>query len=176
MYVILLDNGRTELLKQTEQRRAMSCIRCGACLNFCPIYKNIGGHAYNTTYTGPIGAVITPHLRGLNDFSHLSTASTLCGRCTEVCPAHINLHELIIRNRRELVKKGFIKGQDKFNMFAWKKILLNRKYMDMGNAQFKNYILKKFFAKYWGERRELPVIKPKSFNKMWKETHDLPKL
>ena len=96
MYVILLDNNRTEILAHKNQRRALGCIRCGACLNVCPVYKSIGGHAYGTTYSGPIGSVITPWMRGMKDFKHLSFASSLCGACTEVCPVKINLHELLV--------------------------------------------------------------------------------
>jgi len=168
MYVVLLDNGRSELLKHTEQRRAMSCIRCGACLNFCPIYKNIGGHAYNTTYSGPIGSVITPHFRGMNEFKHLSFASSLCGRCTEVCPVNINLHELLLFNRRDSVKRGFSTGTDKLIQFVFKKAFMNRKLMDFGNVKLKNYALRKVVTKFWGPYRDLPQLKPKSFNKMWK--------
>ncbi|MBC7509458.1 MAG: lactate utilization protein, partial [Ferruginibacter sp.] len=91
MYVILLDNGRTDILKNPIQRQSLYCIRCGACLNVCPVYKNIGGHAYGATYSGPIGSVITPNLQGMKDFKHLSYASSLCGACTEVCPVKINL-------------------------------------------------------------------------------------
>jgi L-lactate dehydrogenase complex protein LldF len=103
MIVILLDNGRTNLLANPTSREALYCIRCGACLNACPVYKNIGGHAYETTYSGPIGKVITPHLRGVDDYKHLSYASSLCGNCTEVCPVRINLHELLLDNRHEAV-------------------------------------------------------------------------
>ena len=174
MYVVLVDNGRSELLKHTEQRRAMTCIRCGACLNFCPIYKNIGGHTYNTTYSGPIGAVITPHLRGMGEYKHLSFASTLCGRCTEVCPVNINLHELLLFNRRDSVKRGYTANTDKFIQFAFKKVFLNRKLMEIGNSKLKNYALNKVVSKYWGPRRELPVVKPKSFNKLWREQRTLP--
>ena len=78
MYVILLDNGRTNLLANAKTREALYCIRCGACLNACPVYKNIGGHAYETTYSGPIGSVITPHLKGMIEYKHLSYASSLC--------------------------------------------------------------------------------------------------
>jgi L-lactate dehydrogenase complex protein LldF len=85
-HVVLLDNHRTRLLADPEQRDALHCIRCGACLNVCPIFKNIGGHTYGTTYQGPIGSVITPHFRGLQDWKHLSGASSLCGACTETCP------------------------------------------------------------------------------------------
>jgi len=99
-HVVLLDNHRTELLADVEQRDSLHCIRCGACLNVCPIFKNIGGHSYGTTYQGPIGSVITPHLRGLQNWKHLSSASSLCGACTEACPVGINLHHHLLHNRR----------------------------------------------------------------------------
>jgi len=99
-HVVLLDNHRTELLADPEQRDALHCIRCGACLNVCPIFRNVGGHTYNTTYSGPIGSVITPHLRGLQDWKHLSAASSLCGACTEACPVKIDLHHHLLQNRR----------------------------------------------------------------------------
>ncbi|RLD35549.1 MAG: [Fe-S]-binding protein, partial [Bacteroidetes bacterium] len=107
MYVILLNNKRTELLKKEKQRIALSCIRCGACLNVCPVYRNIGGHTYNTTYTGPIGSVISPYLEGMSNYKHLSFASSLCGACTEVCPVKIPLHMLLLQNRHDSVKEGF---------------------------------------------------------------------
>jgi L-lactate dehydrogenase complex protein LldF len=99
-HLVLLDNRRTELLADAEQRDALHCIRCGACLNVCPIFKNVGGHSYGTTYQGPIGSIITPHLRGLQDFKHLSSASSLCGACTETCPVGIDIHHHLLHNRR----------------------------------------------------------------------------
>jgi len=99
-HLVLLDNRRTELLADAEQRDSLHCIRCGACLNVCPIFKNVGGHSYGTTYQGPIGSVITPHLRGLQNWKHLSSASSLCGACTEVCPVGIDLHHHLLHNRR----------------------------------------------------------------------------
>ena len=99
-HVVLLDNRRTELLADPEQRDALHCIRCGACLNVCPIFRNVGGHTYGTTYSGPVGSVITPHLRGLQDWKHLSNASSLCGGCTEACPVKIDLHHHLLHNRR----------------------------------------------------------------------------
>jgi L-lactate dehydrogenase complex protein LldF len=99
-HVVLLDNRRTELLADAEQRDSLHCIRCGACLNVCPIFKNVGGHSYGTTYQGPIGSVITPHLRGLQNWKHLSSASSLCGACTETCPVGIDLHHHLLQNRR----------------------------------------------------------------------------
>jgi L-lactate dehydrogenase complex protein LldF len=105
-HVVLLDNGRTELLADAEQRDALGCIRCGACLNACPVFRTIGGHAYATTYSGPIGSVITPHFRGLRPFGHLSYASSLCGACTSVCPVKIDLHHHLLRNRRNAVRSA----------------------------------------------------------------------
>lgn len=102
-HLVLLDNGRTKLLADPEQRDALRCIRCGACLNVCPIFKNIGGHSYGTTYQGPIGAVITPHYKGLQEFKHLAYASSLCGACTETCPVKIDLHHHLLRIRRNSV-------------------------------------------------------------------------
>lgn len=106
MHVVLLDNHRTRLLADPEQRDALRCIRCGACLNVCPIFKNIGGHAYGTTYQGPIGSVITPHLRGLKSWKHLSHSSSLCGACTETCPVQIDLHHHLLRSRRNAASEG----------------------------------------------------------------------
>lgn len=104
-HVVLLDNHRTALLADAEQRDALHCIRCGACLNVCPIFKNIGGLSYGTTYQGPIGSVITPHLRGLQDWKHLSGASSLCGACTATCPVKIDLHHHLLHNRRNAARE-----------------------------------------------------------------------
>ena len=171
MYVILLDNGRTELLGNTDQRQALSCIRCGACLNACPIYKGVGGHSYGSTYSGPIGSVITPHYEGLDQFKHLSFASSLCGRCTEVCPVKIDLHKLLLYNRRDSVDQHLNNKSEKFMFTIWKKAMLSRKMMNKGSAGVKNFVLKNFFKSAWGERRELPIIATKSFNQQWIETH-----
>jgi L-lactate dehydrogenase complex protein LldF len=172
MYVILLDNNRTEILAHKNQRRALGCIRCGACLNVCPVYKSIGGHAYGTTYSGPIGSVITPWMRGMKDFKHLSFASSLCGACTEVCPVKINLHELLLYNRNDSVKEGFASRFDKTVMYAYKTAMGKRKYIDMLSGKNKNKALKKFFAAAWGPRRELPVVAPKSFKELWDERRE----
>lgn len=99
-HVVILDNNRTALLADPEQRDALHCIRCGACLNVCPIFRNVGGHTYGTTYPGPIGSVITPHLRGLQNWKHLSFSSSLCGACSDACPVKIDLHHHLLQNRR----------------------------------------------------------------------------
>ncbi len=168
MYVILLDNGRTQLLAQQEQRQALSCIRCGACLNGCPIYKGVGGHAYGSTYSGPIGSIITPHFKGMEEFKHLSYASSLCGKCTEVCPVKIDLHKLLLYNRRDSVEQKLNPFSEKFIFTIWKKAMLNRSLMNGGGSRIKNFFLRNFFRSKWGERRELPEVAPKSFNEMWR--------
>lgn len=169
MYVILLDNGRSTLLAEPEQRQALSCIRCGACLNACPVYRTVGGHSYGVTYSGPIGSIITPHMQGMQEFKHLSYASTLCGKCTEVCPVKIDIHKLLLANRRDTVKNGLSTKTENWVWFFWKGAMLKRTKMDKGGAKLKNFMLKQFFKKQWGERRELPQIAPKSFNQIWKD-------
>jgi L-lactate dehydrogenase complex protein LldF len=169
MVVILLDNGRTNLLGEQNQRQALSCIRCGACLNGCPIYKGVGGHAYGSTYSGPIGSIITPHYKGMNEFKHLSYASSLCGKCTEVCPVKIDLHKLLLYNRHESVEEGLSPRSEKWIYIFWKKAMLKRSMMNKGGPKAKNFVLQNFFKKSWGDRRELPKVAEKSFNELWKE-------
>jgi L-lactate dehydrogenase complex protein LldF len=169
MYLVLVDNGRSNLLAQTEQRAAMTCIRCGACLNSCPVYRNIGGHAYGTVYGGPIGSVIVPHLRNMADYKHLSFASSLCGKCTEVCPMKIELHKLLLYNRRDSVARGLSVQNERMTMWGWKKIMMNRRNLDKFGSKTKNKAMQMFFSKAWGPRRSIPRVQPKSFNKMWKE-------
>ncbi|MBC8051529.1 MAG: iron-sulfur cluster-binding protein [Sphingobacteriaceae bacterium] len=169
MYVVLLDNGRTNLLAQKEQRQGLYCIRCGACLNACPIYKNVGGHTYETTYSGPIGSIITPHLRGMEDFKHLSYASSLCGKCSEVCPVKIDIHKMLLLNRRDAVKEGYNSRVEKLGWMGWKKSMLKRSFMDFVGGKWKNFFLKTFFKKSWGSHREMPSVSNKSFSKQWEE-------
>ena len=168
MYVILLDNGRTNLLQNTKAREALYCIRCGACLNACPVYKNIGGHAYETTYSGPIGSVITPHLKGMTDYKHLSNASSLCGNCTEVCPVRINLHELLLENRHEAVVEGNSSIAERIAWKVWKTASLNRKLMNQGSGLLKNWVVNKVF-KGWTTHRSDLDFSQKTFNQMWQE-------
>ena len=171
MYVILMDNNRTNLLEQQEQRPALTCIRCGACSNVCPVYKNIGGHTYDSTYNGPIGSIITPHLKKQEDYIHLSYASSICGRCTEVCPVNIELHKLLLYNRRDAVeKKELTTKSERWAFYMWKKVMLKRSAMNQG-AKAKNFLLESFFKKPWGPNREIPKVSAKSFNELWKEEH-----
>ena len=169
MYVVLLDNGRTNLLAQKDQRQGLYCIRCGACLNACPVYKNIGGHTYETTYSGPIGSIITPHLQGMEEFKHLSYASSLCGKCTEVCPVKIDIHKMLLLNRRDAVKHQVVTKKEEWAWAIWKKGMLSRKMMDFFKGKTKNFFLRTLFKKTWGHLREMPVVADKSFSKEWAE-------
>jgi len=169
MYVILIDNGRTNILSNPKTRESLYCIRCGACLNACPVYKNIGGHVYATTYSGPIGAVITPHLKEMNEWKHLSYASSLCGNCTEVCAVKINLHELLLENRKESVEEGDASFAEKIAWKLWKKAMLNRKLMNMGNQKIKNWVVNSL-VKGWSAHRADLQFPAKSFNEEWKAT------
>lgn len=169
MYVVLLDNGRTNLLAKERQRQSLSCIRCGACLNACPVYKNIGGHTYETTYSGPIGSVITPYLQDQKTWKHLSFASSLCGRCTEVCPVKIPIHELLLVNRSDAMEKGFYTYFEKKSITVSTKALSSRKMLDFFDGKTKNFGSKLFVEKIWGPRRELPKFAEISFSKQWKE-------
>ncbi|HQY12361.1 MAG TPA: LutB/LldF family L-lactate oxidation iron-sulfur protein, partial [Ferruginibacter sp.] len=168
MYVILLDNGRTNILQNPKQRESLYCIRCGACLNACPVYKNIGGHAYGVTYSGPIGSVITPHLQGMDEFKHLSYASSLCGNCTEVCAVKINLHELLLENRYESVEEGLTSFSEKMAWKAWRLASLKRGLMNLGSGNLKNKVVNGMF-KGWKENRSDLNFSQKTFNQMWKE-------
>ena len=170
MYVILLDNGRTNILQNPKTREGLYCIRCGACLNACPIYKNIGGHAYGATYSGPIGSVITPHLQGMEEFKHLSYASSLCGNCTEVCAVKINLHELLLENRKESVEEGLAPFSEKMAWKVWKIASLKRGMMNMGNGNLKNKVVNGLFTGWKAHRSDLN-FSAKTFNEMWKDRH-----
>jgi L-lactate dehydrogenase complex protein LldF len=166
-HVILLDNGRTKLLADAEQRDALHCIRCGACLNACPVYKTVGGHSYGTTYQGPIGSVITPHLRG-EEWSHLAFASSLCGACTDVCPVKIDLHHHLLHNRRNAAPRH-----------PWQRLAFKLWLWFMQDATRYRLAgkLLRFagpFAKPWTATRDLPAMPPQTFRDWWQEQNPHP--
>jgi L-lactate dehydrogenase complex protein LldF len=181
MHVVLLDNKRTHLLADPEQRDALHCIRCGACLNVCPIFKNVGGHAYGTTYQGPIGSVITPHLRGLQSWKHLSGASSLCGACTETCPVRIDLHHHLLQNRRNAVQgrpawweKHLWSGFG----FLMRHPALYRLSAPLGRLAMHLYPLvergKLDPLASWTRTRDFPRLAPYSFKDYWRERKSTP--
>lgn len=168
-YIILLDNGRTDLYGKSYQNQALSCIRCGACLNACPIYKNIGGFTYETTYQGPIGTVISPHYKGIKNNKHLTTACSLCGNCSEVCPVKIPLHNLILNMRSIMVENNYSPLAEKVAMQSFAKVMAKGSRMDIVNGKMKNIFMRLFAKKLWGKYRELPVFADKSFRQQWKK-------
>ncbi|ERJ58229.1 LutB/LldF family L-lactate oxidation iron-sulfur protein [Sphingobacterium paucimobilis] len=169
MYVVLLDNGRSHLLEKKEQRQGLYCIRCGSCLNVCPVYQNIGGHTYETTYQGPIGSLISPHLNGMKEFKHLSYASSLCGKCTEVCPVGIDIHKMLLNNRRDAVQENLAAPNEKRMWRGFAYIMRKRSLLDFFGGKFKNFFMRYFFKKSWGDKRTLPELPKKSFAQQWKE-------
>ncbi|MCC6427685.1 MAG: iron-sulfur cluster-binding protein [Phycisphaerales bacterium] len=118
LHLILLDNGRTEILRE-ETRELLRCIRCGACLNACPVYRKVGGHSYGSVYSGPIGAVITPLLKGLENYPDLPQATPLCGACHEACPVKIDLPKQLIGLRRRMAERGVTSLWERLGYRAW---------------------------------------------------------
>ncbi|WP_244525704.1 lactate utilization protein B [Sunxiuqinia elliptica] len=167
MYVVLLDNKRSELYQKDDQFEALKCIRCGACLNACPIYKNVGGYTYDATYSGPIGSVITPFYKGFSKYNHLSSACSVCGKCTEVCPVRIPLHNMLLFNRRDAVKNGDTPLSWNLGMKAFEFAFMKRNRLDMMGGKAKNSMgtMKK---NAMGEKKSLPVFAKESFSKQWK--------
>jgi L-lactate dehydrogenase complex protein LldF len=104
-HVVLLDNGRSSILSRPKQRQTLKCIRCAACLNACPVYRQTGGHAYGSVYPGPIGAILTPQLMHMEHAQSLPYASSLCGACYEVCPVKINIPEVLLELRAQVVNQ-----------------------------------------------------------------------
>lgn len=170
MYIILLDNGRSSIMADEDMRESMYCIRCGSCLNNCPVYQTIGGHSYDSPYSGPIGSVISPHLQigPFEDNTHLSHASSLCGSCTENCPININLHQMLLYNRSYEEAEGLRPKSEQLMWKAWRLAMLNRSMMNAPSFS-KNLVGDWFLSKQWGERRQFPKFPKYSFNQLWKK-------
>ncbi len=167
--VVLVDNGRSNLLGMIEQRKALSCIDCGACHNVCPVYETIGGSSYGSDYTGPIGSVISPYLSDFSTHNHLSFISSLCGRCSEICPVNIDLERLLLFNRNKAVLNKGTSILERFLMRRWKYLMSNRNVLDKISAKYKNWIIRRLIGKIWGTQSEIPIIKEKSFKQLWQE-------
>ena len=167
MYVILLDNNRSELLSHEKQRKVMSCIHCGACVSVCPIFKNIGGYSYGTKHIGPVGMVMTPLMEGMEEYNHLNAACSLCGKCVEICPVKIQLDDLIIENRHLAImeKTGNSKYDSLLKAMIWH--CKSRKKMD-GPLFIKKLELKRLLGPLYGDRT-LPEFASKSFSQQWRE-------
>ncbi|MEZ4642644.1 MAG: LutB/LldF family L-lactate oxidation iron-sulfur protein [Chloroflexota bacterium] len=173
VYVIFVDNGRSDIYN-TDYVEALACIRCGACLNGCPVYQATGGHAYGWVYPGPIGAVITPLLTGLENASPLPYASSLCGMCKAVCPVDIDIPRMLLDLRHDLVEMG--KGGTVWNagMKAWALGTKSPTIFNLGGhaAALARHIMPKSLPgplKGWTDYRTSPKFAPKSFRQLWQE-------
>ncbi len=172
-YVILVDNGRSEIYG-TKYAQALSCIRCGACQNACPVYRSTGGHAYGWVYGGPIGAVLTPLFVGLENAQPLPHASSLCGSCKQVCPVDIDLPQMLLDLRWDLVREGQAKAGWGTAMKLWaigmtspKRFVLGGKAARAGQQIMGEYM--PGILGNWTKHRDFPEFAPKPFRQLWKE-------
>jgi L-lactate dehydrogenase complex protein LldF len=193
-YVVLLDNGRTRLLGDREKRQSLYCIRCGACLNHCPVYRKIGGHNYPWTYSGPIGAILTPQFQGVMQAPWLPFASSLCGACAEVCPVKIDIPRLLLKLRSE-VKKAEARerqsGLERLGFRLWAWVMRHPRIYEMlgltaaavlasqesnGRLRRPPALLNRGPLRAWFSQRDLPALPERSFRQAWRArarvTHD----
>jgi len=174
MYIILVDNKRTEQLGREDFRNSLKCIRCGACMNTCPIYRRSGGYSYNSTVPGPIGSILSPGL-DLNKHSSLPFASTLCGSCTDVCPVKINIHEQLYKWRQVVAKEGPSDPVKKWAMkLAGATLSKPGLYDFFGSMARKALKLTPDSLVYsslnaWGKQRDLPEVPSESFKEWYKK-------
>src|SRR5450755_2614534 len=184
-YVVLLDNGRTKLLSDSGKRESLYCIRCGACLNHCPVYRKIGGHSFPWVYSGPIGAIITPQFMGIEHEPSLPFASSLCGACAEVCPVKIDIPKILLELRAEVKENEGHKGVNRlerlaFKLWAW--TMCHPRIYEMaarvaaGVAPSENgkwlrsapALMNLPPVRAWLSQRDLPPAPAKSFRELWR--------
>ncbi len=172
VHIVLLDNGRTKALADTIGRQALRCIRCAACLNVCPVYERTGGHAYGSTYPGPIGAILTPLMVGIEHAPQLPFASSLCGACYEVCPVEIDIPTVLVKLRHDAVKAKRHKAEDATFAVAAKAMRGRRRW----TAALKSAKLMRFVRhsappplSRWTRTRDLPAPPAEPFRKWWSE-------
>lgn len=171
-HVVLLDNGRSEVLADEAQQELLRCIRCGACLNQCPVYRSVGGHTYGTTYSGPIGSALMPILGNQQDFGHLAYACSLCTACNSVCPVKIPLSEHLLEDRRQYVAEGNAKISEKlgFRLFRWAAMSPRRFafFGWLGRTALRMGMTGGPLAN-WTKYRALPEVPKESFREQWRK-------
>ena len=192
VHIVLIDNGRTEVLKE-ETREMLRCIRCGACLNACPVYRKIGGHSYGSVYSGPIGAILTPVFKGLANYKDLPNASSLCGACYEACPVKINIPKYLVQLRRDMVGGNMTGWLERFTYRFWTwtlKSSLTYRFTNWGQklafrlkAKMKGTLAKGDpysargwldkvpLARGWTNERDMPSPPQKNFRHWWNKEH-----
>jgi L-lactate dehydrogenase complex protein LldF len=168
LHIVLLDNGRSRMLAHPVTRQSLACIRCGACLNACPVYQQVGGHAYGSVYPGPIGAVITPQLVGIAKAAQLPYASSLCGACREVCPVKIDIPRLLLHLRGEISpRKGSVAERLAFKV--WARVMTSPSLYKLSSVAGR--ILQRVvpISRAWTNGRDLRPIESKSFHELWSD-------
>jgi L-lactate dehydrogenase complex protein LldF len=180
-YLVLLDNGRSKILADEFLRQTLYCIRCGACLDVCPVYQTIGGHAYHSTYQGPIGAILTPQLLSLEEAPEHPFASSLCGACREICPVKIEIPHILLKLREKAQdQKSARAGRlpvERWGLQAWSWIMSSPGRYVIANRLAR--VLAGVFARkgrnlvpplsQWTRSRELPKLAPRTFRELFKE-------
>jgi L-lactate dehydrogenase complex protein LldF len=178
-HVVLVDNGRTGLLANPETEEVLKCIRCGACLNICPIFRQVGGHTYGTIYPGPIGSIYTPRTAGVSEWGHLSYACSLCTACKGVCPVKIDLPKQLLLTRRDFIATGNVKPAERagFAGFRWA-------VADPGRFRLAGWLARKAMAvvsalglsgsvfdpmRVWTKYRSPMALPKQSFREWWRE-------
>lgn len=187
-HLVIIDNGRSQILADPEFREVLACIRCGACLNICPVYGRIGGHAYNSPYCGPIGAVVTPLLDGVNKHADLCKGETLCGACKDICPVEIDLPRMLAALRHKLAY-----GSDRWNTrqnnpaetygYRLWRLIVSNSFLYRGLIKIARLLQRPFVGKDnmiekmagigsgWTDERNLPPIARRTFTEMWEEKY-----
>ncbi len=179
VHLVILDNGRTRLLADPVMREALYCLRCGACLNACPVYRRIGGHAYGYAYSGPIGAVIAPALLGIERVADLPYASTLCGACRDVCPVRIDIPRLLLEWRARIAAAVPRPWGERLLVRSWRRIAASPAlyHAAAAAARVAGAIIARVPAVVpllpplaaWRRARELPTFAARSFHRRWRE-------
>jgi len=171
-YLVLVDNGRSRILADREKRQTLYCIRCGACLNICPVFRKIGGHSYPGTYSGPIGAILTPQALGISHEPELPFASSLCGACAEVCPVKIDIPKILLELRSEVRKTETRERRwnfEKLGFGVWAWLMRRPRLFELvGTAMLELLPAAGPLLKPWTEWRDFPHPPPKTFRQLWR--------
>lgn len=174
LHVVLLDAGRTDALADEVGRAALRCIRCSACLNVCPVYERVGGQAYESVYPGPIGAILTPQLQGLDQAPTLPWASSLCGACYEVCPVKIDIPSILVHLRGRVVREAGAPAPERAAMAAMARVFGSRRAYEAAQraARLGRGPLASAALRPWTRSRELPEVPAQTFRAWWHERGD----
>ncbi len=178
-HVVILDNGRRRIWKDEEMRESLACIRCGACLNACPVYQKVGGHSYGWVYQGPIGAIITPQYLGLDQAKTLPYASSLCGACLDACPVKIDIPSILLKLRARETEAGLASPFEKIMWRSWASAM-TRPWLYAVGGRIASVLQRPlvrdgkihklpFLLGRWTKRRDFPPLAQKSFRQRWRE-------